>query len=93
MVIVDVIMLVGSETERVELPTSLRKKLLVKDLGVCTWFDGCVTERDVLEATTLSQKSYVEALINRFNVTTTSNIPATRGANLRPKEDDQPGVD
>lgn len=29
----------------------------------------------------------------RFNAMTTSNIPATPGANLRPKQDDQPGMD
>ncbi|CAB1112933.1 unnamed protein product [Ectocarpus sp. CCAP 1310/34] len=91
---VDDIMYVGSEEEGEELLTSLRKTLPVKDLGECTWYDGCAIERDLeLGTTTLSQKAYIAGLMDRFGITTTASTPADPNADLGPKRDDEPGVD
>ena len=39
----------------------------------------------------LSQKAYVESLMTRFDVESTSAIPASPDADLRPKRDDDLG--
>ena len=41
----------------------------------------------------LLQEAYVESLMKRFDVQSISDIPASPGADLRPKQDDEPGGD
>ena len=84
----------GSEGDCESLLASLYKKFPTNNLGECTWYDGCGIERDVeLGTIKLSQKAHVESLMKRFDVQSISNIPASPGADLGPKQDDGPGGD
>eukprot|EP00903_Cladosiphon_okamuranus_P021398 g19668.t1 len=90
---VDDILFVGPEEERVELLTSLQKKLPVKDLGPCTWYDGCAIDMNLeLGTTKLSQTAYIEAMLKKFGVTDIADTPAIPGADLGPRRDDEPLV-
>ncbi|CAB1101563.1 unnamed protein product [Ectocarpus sp. CCAP 1310/34] len=72
----------------------LNKKSPVKDLGECTWYDGCAIAMDVENGITkLSQTAYIESMLKRFDVTTTAFTPAATDADLGPKRDDEPAVD
>ncbi|CAB1107675.1 unnamed protein product [Ectocarpus sp. CCAP 1310/34] len=87
---VDDIMFSATEQEREELLASLQKRFSVKDLGDCTWYDGCAIEVDLENGTTkLSQTAYIESMLNRFNVTTTAPTPAVVDDGLGPKRDDE----
>ncbi|CAB1100124.1 unnamed protein product [Ectocarpus sp. CCAP 1310/34] len=91
---VDDILVAADEGEREELFASLNKKFPVKDLGECTWYDGCAIAMDVENGITkLSQTAYIESMLKRFDVTTTAFTPAATDADLGPKRDDEPAVD
>ena len=93
-VYVDDLLVGGSKEDCKSLLSSLNEKFPTNDLGECTWYDGCGIERDVeLGTLTLSQEAYVESLMTRFDVQTISNIPASPGADLGPKRDDESGGD
>ena len=56
--------------------------------------DGCGIERDVeLGTITCPQEAYVESLMKRFDVQSISDIPASPGADLGPKQNNEPGGD
>ena len=88
-------LLVGGSTEDCDkLLAFLNRKFKTNNLGECTWYDGCGIERDEeLGTIKLSQEAYVDSLITRFNVQTTSLTPASPGDDLGPKRDDEPGGD
>ncbi|CAB1105630.1 unnamed protein product [Ectocarpus sp. CCAP 1310/34] len=91
---VDDILVAADEGDREELFASLNKKFPVKDLGECTWYDGCAIVMDVENGITkLSQTAYIESMLKRFDVTTIAFIPAATDADLGPKRDDEPAVD
>ena len=93
-VYLDDLLIGGSEEDCESLVASLDKKFSTNDLGECTWYDGCGIERDVeLGTIKLSQEAYVESLMKRFDVQSISDIPASPGADLGPKQDDEPGGD
>ena len=93
-VYVDNLLMVGSEEDCGSLLPSLNKHFPTNNFGECTWYDGCGIERDVEVSTIkLSQEAYVESLITRFDVQSISDIPASPGADLGPKQDDEPGGD
>ena len=81
----------GSDEDCESLLASLNKKFPTNDLGECTWYDGCGIERDVeLGTIKLSQEAYVESLMKRFDIQSISDILASPGANLGPKQDNEP---
>ncbi|CAB1107750.1 unnamed protein product [Ectocarpus sp. CCAP 1310/34] len=91
---VDDILVAADKGEREELSASLKKKFPVKDLGECTWYDGCAIAMDVENGiTNLSQTTYNESMLKRFDVTTTAFTPAATDADLGPNRDDEPAVD
>ena len=93
-VYVDDLLMEGSEEDCESLLASLNKNFPTNDLGECTWYDGCGIERDVdLGTIKLSQEAYIESLMKRFDVQSISDIPASPGADLGPKQDDEPGGD
>ena len=93
-VYVDDLLVGGSEEDCESLLASLNKTFPTNDLGECTWYDGCGIERDVeLGTIRLSPEAYVEILMKRFDVQSISDIPASPGADLGPKQDDEPGGD
>ena len=83
--------LVGGPQEYCEsLLLSLKKKFPTNDLGEFTRYDGCGIERNAeLGAIKLSQEAYVESLMARFDVHTTTGTRASPGADLGPKKDDE----
>ena len=93
-VYVDDLLIGGSEEDCESLLASLNKKFPANNLGECTWYDGCSIERDVeLGTIKLSQEACVESLMKRYDVQSISDIPASPGADLGPKQDDKPGGD
>ena len=93
-VYVDDLLVGGSEEDCESLLASLNKKFPTNDLGECTWYDGCGIERDVeLGTITSSLEIYVESLMKRFDVQSIVDIPAFPGADLGPKQDNEPGGD
>ena len=88
----DDLLIGGSEEDCESLLASLNKIFPTNDLGEYTWYDGCGIERYVeLGTIKLSQEAYVESLMKRFDVQSISDIPASPGADLGPKQDDEPG--
>ena len=59
----------GSEEDCESLLASLNKKFPTKNLGECTWYDGCCIESDV---------EHVESLMKQFDAQSISDIPASR---------------
>ena len=93
-VYVDDLLVGGSEEDCESLLASLNKKFPSNDLGQCTCYHGCGVETDVeLGTIKFSQEAYVESLIKRFDVQSISDIPASPGADLGPKQDNEPGGD
>ena len=91
-VYVDDLLVGGSEEDCESLLVPLNKTFPTNDLGECTWYDGCGIERNVeLGTIKLSQEAYVESLIRRFDVHSTSSIPDSPGADLGKKRQDEPG--
>ena len=91
-VYVDDLLVGGSEEDCESLLISLNKNFPTNNLGECTWYDGCGIERNVELCTIkLSQEAYVESLMRRFDVHSTTNIPTSPGADLGPKREEEPG--
>ena len=84
----------GSQEDCESLLLSPNKKFPTNKLGECTWYDGCGNERNAeLGTIKLSQEACVEILIARFDIHTTSDTPASLGADLGPKRSDESGGD
>ena len=91
---VDDLLVGGSQEDCESLLLSLNKKFPTNSLGECTWYDGCGSERNSqLGTIQLSQEVYVESLMTRFDVHTTSDTPASPGTHLGPKRDGESGRD
>ena len=88
-------LLVGGSKEDCEsLVLYLNKTFPANDLRECTWYDGCGIQRNAdLGAIKLSREAYVESLMARFDLHTTSDIPTSPGADLEPKREDESGGD
>ena len=90
-VYVDDIMVAGSIEACGRLHAGLNKEFPTNDLGELTYYTGCAFERDwELGTIKVSQGAYVESIVKRFNVQTTSPIPASPGADVGPKKEDEP---
>ena len=73
---------------------SLNKTFPTNDIGECTWYDGFGIERNAeLGTIKLSQEPCVESLMTRFDVHTTSETPASPGADIGQKRDGESGGD
>ena len=56
-----------------------------------TWYTGCAIERDWdLGTLDVTQKAFTESMLNRFSVNSSSDIPATPGVEVGPREEDEP---
>ena len=87
-VYVDGLLVGGSQEDCESLLLSLMTTLQTNDLGECTWYDGCGIGRHAeLRTIKLSQETYVESLMTRFDVHTTFDNPAFLGADLELKRD------
>ena len=91
---VDDLLTGGWEEDCESLLASLNKTFPTNNLGECTWYDGRGIERDVeLGTMKLSQEAHVESLMKPFDVQSISDSLASSGADLGPKQDDEPEGD
>ena len=73
---VDDIFAVGQKERCDRLCVELNRTFPVKNLGELKWYGGCHYLRDRKRGTlTISQQSFEEELVNKFNVTSVQNIP------------------
>ena len=79
---VDDMAVVGTRVEVNKLLV-LNKDFETIDLGKLSFFTGCTIIQDTEKGlTSISQKTFIETLARRFDVTTTSPYPASPCANL-----------
>ena len=65
---------------------TLNEDFATVDLGGLTFFTGCAVIQDTKNGVTkINQKTFIETIARRFDVTTTARYPATAGANLGPR--------
>ena len=76
--------LVGGEKEACdELHLLLNKKFPTNNLGEVRWYMGCAVELDwAKETIKITQSTFVDTLLKRFNITSRANTPASPAADL-----------
>ena len=80
---VDDMAVAGTRSEVNKLLATLNKDFETNDLGELSFFAGCTITQDTEKGlTSISQKTFIETLARRFDVTTTSPYPASPCANL-----------
>ena len=67
---------VGQKERCYRLCVDLNRTIPVKNLGELKWYGGCRYSRDPQRGTlTISQQSFAEELVNKFDVTYVNNVP------------------
>lgn len=90
---VDDMALAGPKDEVEKLLVTLNEDFTTVDLGELTFFTGCAVFQDTEDGILrINQKTFIETLARRFDVTTTARYPATAGANLGPRMEGEPNV-
>ena len=91
-VLVDDMAVAGSRVEVDKLLVTLNKDFETNDLGELSFFTGCTITQDTEKGlTSISQKTFIETLARRFDVTTTSTYPASPCANLGARVEGESG--
>ena len=91
---VDDIAITGSDEACRDFHAALVTKFLTNNLGELTWYTGRAFKRDWEWGTfKITQKAFVESKLNRFGVNSSSDIPATPGVELGPREEGKPRGD
>ena len=71
---------------------TLNEDFTTIDLGELSFFTGCAVIQDIENGVTkINQKTFIETLARRFDVTKTAPYPATPGANLGPRMEGESG--
>ena len=84
----------GSDEACRDFHAPLNTKFPTKSLGALTWYTGCAFKRNwELGTLEITQKALVESMLNRFGVNSSSDIPATPGVELGPREEGEPNGD
>ena len=79
---VDDIVIAGSDETCKDFHAALVTKFPTNNLGELTWYTGCAFKRDwELGTLEITQKAFIESMLNRFGVNSPSDIPATPGWN------------
>ena len=85
---VDDIVIAGSDEACRDFHAELNTKFPTNNLGELTWYTGCAFKRTwELSTLEITQKAFVESMLNRFGVNSSSDIPATPGVDLGPREE------
>ena len=88
---VDDIVIAGSDETCRDFHAALSMKFPTNDLGELTWYTGCAFKRNwELGTLEITQKAFVESMLNHFGVNSSSDIPATPGVELGPREEIEP---
>ena len=83
---VDDMAVAGPRVEVDKLHVTLNEDFTAVDLRELSFFTGCAVIQDIENGVTkINQKTFIEALAGRFDVTTTAPYPANPGANLGPR--------
>ena len=89
---VDDMAVAGTRIEVNKLLATLNKDFETNDLGELSFFAGCTITQDTEKGlTSISQKTFIETLARRFDVTTTSPYPASPCANLGARVEGESG--
>ena len=87
-------MIAGSDEACRDFHAALNNKFPTNNLGELTWYTGCVFKRNwELGMFEITQKAFVESMLNRIGVNSSSDIPATPGVKLCPREEGEPKGD
>ena len=91
---VDDIVIAGSDKACRDFYAALNTKLPTNNLGELTWYTSCAFRRNwELGTLEIPDKAFVESMLNRFGVNSSSDIPATPGVELCPREEGEPKGD
>ena len=89
---IDDMAVAGTRVKVNKLLVMLNKDFEMNDLGELSFFAGCTITQDTEKgSTSISQKTFIETLARRFDVTTTSSYPAPPCANLEARVEDESG--
>ena len=89
---VDDMAVAGTRVEVNKLLVTLNKDFETNDVGELSFFTGCTITQDTEKGlTSISQKTFIETLARRFDVTTTSPYPASPCANLGARVEGESG--
>ena len=76
------------------IPCRVNYELPTNNLGELTWYTGCAFKRNwELGTLEITQKAFVESMLNRFGANSSSELPATPGVELGPREEGEPKGD
>ena len=82
---VDDILISGDEKDVKEVERILNSKFPVNNLGEVNWYMGCAVRRDWDRGTiSVSQTTFADTLLKRFEVQGFSDVPASVSAQLGP---------
>ena len=88
---VDDIMIALTDEKCRDFHSALTTKLPTNNLGELTWYTGCAYEHKwELGTLGITQKAFLENMLNRFGVKSSSDLPATPGVELSPREEGEP---
>eukprot|EP00904_Undaria_pinnatifida_P014208 jgi/Undpi1/9918/HiC_scaffold_28.g12372.m1 len=91
---VDDIVIAGSDEACRDFHAALNTKFPTNNLGELTWYTGCAFKRNwELGTLEITQKAFVESMLNRFGLNSSSDITATPGVELDPREEGEPKGD
>ena len=91
---VDDIASAGSDEACRGFHAALNTKFPTNNLGELTWYTCCAFKRNgELGTLEITQKALVESMPNRFGANSCSDIPATPGVELGPREEGEPKGD
>ena len=91
---VDDIVIAGSDETCRDFHAALNTQFPTNNLGELTWYTDCAFTRNwELGTLEITQKAFVESMLNRFGVKSSSDIPATPGVELGPREEGEPKGD
>ena len=88
---VDDIVVAGSDEACRDFHAAINTKFPTNNLGESTWFTGCAFKRNWEFGTLeITQEAFVESMLTRFGVNSSSDIPATPGVEVGPREKGEP---
>ena len=87
---VDDIFAVGRKERCDRLCTDLNRAIPVKNLGQLKWYGGCRYSKNRERGTlTISQQSFAEELVKKFDATSVQNVPLRVGLKLDEFDEDE----
>ena len=88
------IVIAGSDEACRDFHAELNTRFPMNNLGELTWYTGCAFKRNwELGTLEITQKAFVESMLSRCGVNSSSDIPVTPGVELGPREEGEPKGD